>query len=60
MEKTKKNTGNGTKKRKKKVNKQDAYIQAIIIMIISIVLAILIYAQTGTFGKGLSLLTRAD
>lgn len=48
--KTKKSTG----KRKKKV-KQDAYVQAIIIIIISLVLAVLIYGRTGTLGKGLSM-----
>ena len=39
--------------RKKKI-KQDAYLQAIIVIIFSIVLAILVYGQTGTFGRGLS------
>ena len=48
--KTKKSTG----KRKKKV-KQDAYVQAIIIIIISLALAVLIYGKTGTLGKGLSM-----
>ncbi len=48
MGKAKKSTG----KRKKK--KQDAYVQAIIIIIFSIVLAVLIYGQTGSFGRGLS------
>lgn len=43
-----------TGKRKKK--KQDAYVQAIIVMIFSILLAVLIYGKTGTFGKGLSLM----
>lgn len=40
-------------KRKKKA-KQDAYVQAIIIMILSILFAVLIYGKTGTFGRGLS------
>ncbi len=44
-----------TGKRKKKV-KQDAYVQAIVVMIFSILLAVLIYGKTGTFGKGLSLM----
>ena len=53
-----KSTGKGTKKvttakRKKKV-KKDAYLQAIIVIIFSIVLAVLVYGQTGTFGRGLS------
>ncbi len=39
---------------KKQKAKQDAYVQAIIIMIFSMVLTILIYGQTGTFGKALS------
>lgn len=49
MAKTKRSTG----KRKKKV-KHDAYLQAIVIIIFSIVFAILIYGQTGSFGRGLS------
>jgi len=49
MAKTKKSTG----KRKKKV-KKDAYVQAICVMIFSLLLAVLIYGQTGSFGKGLS------
>lgn len=44
-----------TGKRKKKV-KQDAYVQAIVVMIFSILLAVLIYGKTGTLGKGLSLM----
>lgn len=39
---------------KKKKKKQDAYVQAIIIIIFSIALAVLIYGQTGSFGRGLS------
>lgn len=39
---------------KKKKVKQDAYIQAIIVIIFSILFAVLIYGQTGTFGRGLS------
>lgn len=38
--------------RKKK--KQDAYLQAIIVIIFSILFAVLIYGQTGSFGRGLS------
>lgn len=49
MAKTKKSTG----KRKKKV-KKDAYVQAICVIIFSLLLAILIYGQTGTIGRGLS------
>ncbi len=40
-----------TKKRKKK---QDAYVHAIIIMIISILLAVLIYMQSGAIGRNIS------
>lgn len=39
---------------RKKKAKQDAYLQAIIVIIISILLAVLIYGQTGAFGRGLS------
>lgn len=53
MGKTKKKVTKSAGKRKKKV-KQDAYVQAIVVMIISILLAVLIYGQTGTFGRGLS------
>ncbi len=53
MGKTKKSTG----KRKKKV-KQDAYVHAIIMMILSIALAVLIYGKTGSIGRGLSGVTR--
>ena len=49
MAKTKKSTG----KRKKKV-KKDAYVQAIFVIIFSLVLAVLIYGKTGTLGVGLS------
>ncbi len=49
MGKAKKNTG----KRKKKA-KQDAYVQAVVFIILSILLAVLIYAQTGPIGRGLS------
>ncbi len=49
MAKTKKSTG----KRKKKV-KKDAYVQAICVIIFSLLLAVLIYGQTGSFGRGLS------
>lgn len=46
MGKAKRSTG---KKRKKA--KQDAYLQAIVIIIISLLLAVLIYGQTGTMRK---------
>ena len=49
MGKTKKSTG----KRKKKA-KKDAYVQAIVVIIFSLLLAVLIYGQTGAIGKGLS------
>lgn len=49
MGKTKKGTG----KRKKKA-KKDAYVQAIVVIIFSLLLAVLIYGQTGAIGKGLS------
>lgn len=49
MAKARRTTG----KRKKKV-KKDAYVQAIIVIIFSLVLAVLIYGRTGTFGEGLS------
>ncbi len=54
MGKARKTAAKSSGKRKKKVKKQDAYIQAIVIMIISILLAVLIYGQTGTVGRGLS------
>ncbi len=49
-------TKKSTSKKRKQV-KENAYIQAIIIMIFSIALAILIYGETGSFGKGLSSIT---
>ncbi len=49
MGRTKKSRGKSKKKAR-----QDAYIHAIIMMIISIALAVLIYWQTGTFGEALS------
>lgn len=49
MAKAKRSTG----KKKKKV-KKDAYVQAIIVIIFSLVLAVLIYGKTGTLGVGLS------
>lgn len=50
MAKTKKSTG----KRKKKKVKKDAYVQAIFVIIFSLLLAVLIYGKTGSFGRGLS------
>lgn len=46
MGKAKRSTG-----KKKKKAKQDAYLQAIVIIIISLLLAVLIYGQTGTVRK---------
>lgn len=39
---------------KRKKAKQDAYVQAIVVIIFSIIFAILIYGQTGSLGRGLS------
>ena len=39
---------------KRKKAKQDAYVQAIVVITFSIIFAILIYGQTGSLGRGLS------
>ena len=53
MGKAKRSTGKNTGKKKKKI-KKDAYVQAIVVIIFSLLLAVLIYGQTGTLGRGLS------
>lgn len=53
MGKAKRSTGKSSGKKKKKI-KKDAYVQAIVVIIFSLVLAVLIYGQTGTLGQGLS------
>ena len=54
MGKTKKSTNTKSKKTKGKSKTQDAYVQAIIVIIFSILFAVLIYGQTGSFGRSLS------
>lgn len=46
--------GRKKKSTKKRKNKQDAYIHAIIVMILSVLLAVLIYIKSGYIGEHLS------